>query len=292
MGENDYQTGYRGGQYHHGMDRAEYDRGQGQKDLENTLSGGGRTSSSGGGSLLGLVFIAPLMFMTYPAGGISALCILGGVSRLLDVFHVPPFTISLICVAVAFPTLFAAIWLEKKASMNIIYRVFRLIWRTVVCGMAIFAGSLISSLGIAKQRINLDLILQNLDQSGGALLWTALLMTGLFWFLRKADRAYFPTTGVVEQNSDANVKATTVIKPNGAPKRILMSVIWFIPVALGTHLIIRLLVDAYFGSTQSDPDTEILRKAFYQKNLIFIYIADVMVWLLVSIKGILPGTGK
>jgi hypothetical protein len=277
MGENDYQSGYRGEQFHHGMDRTAYESGKAQKDLEGTLGGGGGTvASSSGGSRLGLVFLAPLMVPSYPAGSILALSMLGVLSKLLEAFHVPVPAMIFICLAVAYPAVLAGLWLERKVSMNTAYRVFRTIWRTVVFGMAIFAGSLIKSLGIEKQRINLDMIINNLDQSGGALVWTVVLMAGVFWLLRKADRIYFPPTGV---------------KPKSANQRILMSVVWFVPAALVAHLIIRLAIDAYFGSTHSDPDTESLRRAFYQKNMIYLYAADVAVWLFLSIKGFLPGTG-
>jgi|CXWL01.1.fsa_nt_gi hypothetical protein len=293
MGENDYQSGYRGEQFHHGMDRTAYESGKAQKDLEGALGGGGGVvASSGGGSPLGLVFLAPLMLPSYPAGSILTLTILGVVAKLLEAVHVPVPAMIFICLAVAFPAIFAGLWVERKVSMNGVYRVFRLIWRTVVFGMAIFAGSLISSLGLAKQRINLDMIMNNLDQSAGALLWTAILMTGVFWLLRRADRIYFPVSGVLEEGPVADVQVKTVLKPKSANQRILMSVIWFVPAALVAHLIIRLAIEAYFGSTQSAPDMESLRRAFYQKNMIYLYVADVAVWLILSIKGLLPGTGR
>lgn len=293
MGENDYQSGYRGEQFHHGMDRAAYDSGKAQKDLEGTLSGGGGVAPSAGqGSPLGLVVLAPLMLPAYPAGSILTLVILGGASKLLEAFHVPVPAMILICFVLAFPSIFVGLKVEKKFSMNGAYRVFRMIWRTVVFGMAIFAGSLIKSLGIEKQRINLDLILNNLDQSGGALVWTVILMAGVFWLLRKADRIYFPPTGVYEEGPAAQVQAKTVAKPKSANQRILMSIVWFVPAALVAHLIIRVAIDAYFGSSRSDPDVESLRRAFYQKNMIYIYAADVALWLFLSFKGLLPGTGR
>lgn len=296
-GPNTNMDAYRAGQRE--ADAGTYKAGwEGEGNSSSGGGGGGVVSSVGTTNFpIGLIILAPSMFMTYPAGGILALVILGAACKLLEVVHVPVLLMALICFVGAFPVFFFAIGVEKKASRNGAYRAFRQVWRVVFCGMAIFAGTFINRLGIEKQRINLDLIQKNLDTAGGALVWTVIMMAGLFWLLGKADRIYFPPTGVWEKDpqGEAPAKAEAkarASKPRSAMARILMSVVWLVPVFFVAHLVLRLLVDAYFGSTASDSAAEDVRRAFYQKNMMYLYMADMAVWLVLSVAGLLPGTGR
>lgn len=295
MSENDYQTGYRGGQYHHGMDRGEYERGQGQKDLENTLSGGGgggSASSKSSGTALGLILMAPFMFIVYPAGGILFLGTLGSFVYVMNWFNVHDFTVMMSTIALGFGTIFLGLWVERKVTQFGIYRALRLGWRIIIANGLLMKCVLVGGTN-SKGVFEMDLAIKNANTISGAMLGAGVTIAVAFWLISRADRIYFPVDSQLAKEAELEkVRAAAPVKPKGKMKRFMSCLAWFIPVALGAHLIIRFAIDAYFGSTQSDPDIEGLRRAFYHKNLIFIYIADVAAWFLLSITGLLPGTGK
>lgn len=259
-------------------------------------SGGGWSPAAGSGPATGISFglmiMAPFMYMVYPAGGLLALGIIGALVVMMNWLHVPSFTVMMSAIVLAFAAFFIGIWAERKVSQSGVYRAVRQGWRILV-SCALLSGSILQAGGKDINSFKMDLLIKNSDQVFGAFVVTLISIVIAFWLIRKADRIYFPVESLLaeETQAKAGVKAAAV-KPKGAFQRAMMSLVWLLPVALVTHLIIRLLIDGYFQFMPSESETEELRLDFYHKNLIFLYMTDIMVWLLLSIKGILPGTKK
>lgn len=138
MSDNqDYQSGYRGHQFHHGMDRVEYERGQGQKQPENDLAqmaGGGQKTEVPGVAFT-LLLVAPFIWMVYP--------VLGGDHHgrshwnCRDLFRLETPGMGIFpCVYPGRLFFFPGMKLEAKASQSTVYRWVRGILRILLPFMA------------------------------------------------------------------------------------------------------------------------------------------------------------
>lgn len=70
----------------------------------------------------------------------------------------------------------------------------------------------------------------------------------------------------------------------GFGKRIVYSLLWIVPVVALSNLTIRLVV----GLIMDDAN----RIAFYASYSTFAILAGLAIWLILSIAGLLPGTGR
>lgn len=91
MSDQDFNSGYRGNQFHHGMDRTEYERGKSQKDLENTLPGNQKVEVPG--VAYTLILVSPFLFTVYPVLGFTILAAIGATAAAMGLF--PENTLSL-----------------------------------------------------------------------------------------------------------------------------------------------------------------------------------------------------
>lgn len=299
MDQKSYEDGKSGNAMGPNADVNAYRAGQAERDAttykpnsetgESQAQGGGWApiTSSGPATAIGFghLIMAPFMYMIYPAGGIVFLGIVGIVCAVvLRVFHIPQFTAIFICFAAAFPAFFAGLRLEQMVSPNGPYRFFRQLWRAVTCTMSVFAYMFLRGTDIKK--FSPELVLKDLDKAGGALVYSAIALVILFWLVRRADRIYFPVESVRIKEELA------AAQPRGIVTRILMSLVWFLPVFIVMTLVIPLALWGYFDVTQPEENVRELAKAFYKQHMLYVYVINTAVWFVLSAAGILPGTGR
>jgi hypothetical protein len=268
MSENDYNAGYRGDQFHHGMDRAEYERGQGQKELENTLGGAGKKTEVPGVAYT-LILVSPFIWMVYPIMGFTIYAVVGGTVLLFRALHVPKewgIFIGLIPFAMSF------IWgmaLEYKASQVKLYRGIRDLMRV---GFAF----LVPVAYVLYDRAFTE------EEAGvlGICFFVAVIVYITF---QRLDLLYFPAQKEIKKMQDQLKKGERPRRP--MMKRLVFGFCWFVPVMVLLTLADGLVLMQFMKESSQ-------RAAFTKQYGIIIGSTNCAIWYLLCLLGKLPGTGK
>ena len=124
---------------------------------------------------------------------------------------------------------------------------------------------------------------QLVNRASGGTFFGGILAAILAHFVfRKADRIYFPVAKEVAKMEELAARGESLKR--GFGKRVVYSLLWIVPVVALSNLTIRLVV----GLIMDDAD----RVAFYARNSPFVILASLAIWLVLSITGLLPGTGR
>jgi hypothetical protein len=270
MSENDYQTGYRGGQFHHGMDRAEYDRGRGQKELEDTLGGAGQKTPVNGVAFT-LLFIAPFIWMVYPILGFTILAVFAGFVFLFRALHVAPQWGFLIAVIPCIMSFFWGMMLEAKASQVTVYRWIRGILRVLFS----FVGITALSAGGKSATFS------DIQPAGfvGGFFGTVII----YLIFQRMDLIYFPALAEIKKMQEKLARGERPTRP--LLKRMFFGFCWFIPLVMVLNLFIN--IGARLGI-----EDNMARQGFYDHYNTPILIVNSVIWYVLCLIGKLPGTGK
>lgn len=273
MGESDYQTGYRGGQYHHGMDRSEYTRGKDQKDLENTLGGGGQKTEVSGVAFT-LLLIAPMIWMVYPVLGFTLLAIFAACVGLFGMvlhWQVAGFIIgTILCVA----SFFWGMKLEYKVSQFTAYRWIRGILRIVLAFMftVVFASG--------KDMHDRFMLSQ---AQPGAIVLGFFVAVMVYLIMQRLDLLYFPARAEIKKMKEQIARGERPKRP--ILKRLFFGFCWFIPAMMILNLIVNIVVRLMMEEPSQ-------RQTFYGQYNVLITSINAGIWYVLCLLGILPGTGK
>lgn len=252
-----------------GADLKSYVAGQ----QERHAPAGPRTEISG--VAFTLIVVAPLIWVAYPVAGFTLLAgwylpvtLAGGFEKA----SMAPMVLGLILALVGF---FYGLKLESRASQFALYRVIRMVTR--------WAGALVARFTFAASP-DMNPFHIDLNRAPPSTLFTGLIVVFLVHYtFRTLDRLYFPVWKHVEANQAVEASGQRLKRP--LAKRVLYTFLWILPGFALLNLIIRFVVDAVTTGPAA-------RIAFYQHYEGFVYLADFVVWLLLAVTGILPGTSR
>lgn len=223
-----------------------------------------------------LLLVSPVLFIVYPILGLLILAVFGAcvfAARALPLPGPLEFIVgAIICIVSFFP----GMALEKGFSQSNLYRWLRAIWRVLnaFCWTVLFAsGADPRSAGPnALDRV-----------TPGALLTAVVVAILVPLLFSRLDRVYFPNRKEEQRHAEQVAQGLGIKRPIGM--RILFGLIWLIPTMVVLNLLVRLLVEL----THSGPESV---HAFYQKAGAIVEIGDIIVWFLLCLFGLLPGTGR
>lgn len=274
MSDNqDYQAGYRGGQFHHGMDRAEYERGKGQKDLEDTLGGGNRPVEVPGVAFT-LLLIFPLIWTVYPVLGVTILIVPSVIMMVFLAFKQQMWGILFAFVLGVF-SFFPGMKLEAKASQFTVYRWVRGILRIV------FSFGAIVIFGSGSDLHDRYFTLSKAQP--GALVGGFLGSVIVYLIFQRLDLIYFPALKEIKKMQEQLARGERPARP--LLKRMFFGFCWFIPVMVVLSIIVGIALRCCM-------DGESARQTFIQKYGPITGGINVLIWYLLCLTGKLPGTGK
>ena len=227
------------------------------------------------GAAFTLLLTSPLLFTVFPVWGLSLWAAGFGVFWLLSLtpFHVGIAVVG--GVAAWFAAFFLGIRVEHAASQFAIYRMIRTVGRWVTPFLfVIWMGTSNGSLETMGQLVN--------RASPGTFFGGILASILAHFVFRKADRIYFPVAKEVAKMQELAARGESLKR--GFGKRVVYSLLWIVPVVALSNLTIRGVV----GLIMDDAD----RVAFYARYSPFVILASLAIWLVLSITGLLPGTGR
>jgi len=227
------------------------------------------------GAAFTLLVTSPLLFTVFPVWGLSLYAVGGGAAWLVSLASSQSATAIVAGLIGWFAAFFFGIRLEQVASQLAIYRMVRTVGRWVTPFLVvIWMGTANGSFETMGQLVN---------RASPGIFCAGILASILAHFVfRKADRIYFPVTKEVAKMRELAERGESLKR--GFGKRIIYSLMWIVPVLLVSNLSIRLGV----GLIMDDAD----RVAFYAHYSTFVILAGVAGWLILSVAGILPGTGR
>jgi len=222
-----------------------------------------------------LLVMSPLLFTVFPVWGLSLYAAGGGVFWLLSLVAPNSAMAILGGLAAAFAAFFFGIRLERVASQFSVYRMVRAVSRWITPFLfVIWMGTSNGSFETMGQLV---------DRASPGTFFAGILAAILSHFVfRKADQIYFPVATQVRKMEELAARGESLKR--GFGKRLLYSLLWIVPVVAASNLTIRLVV----GSIMDDVD----RVAFYAHYSNFVILASLTIWLVLSVSGILPGTGR
>lgn len=271
MDSQDYNAGYRGHQFHHGMDRGEYERGKGQKELEDTLGGAGRAATPVDGVSFTLLLVAPFIWMVYPVLGVTIMvapAIVVLICLALKMQGLWPFFFAFILGVLSF---FPGMQFEGRASQFVVYRWIRGILRIV------FSFVAITGLIAGKHTHSFN------DIPPGAYVGGFFGAVIAYLTFQRLDLIYFRATAEIKKMQEQLARGERPQRP--ILKRLFFGFCWFIPVMMILNLIIN--VGARLGI-----EDNIERKEFYEHYGAIIFGVNAVIWYALCFLGKLPGTGK
>lgn len=279
MNDNkDYQAGYRGDQFHHGMDRATYDAGKAAKenlDAIGRMAGGGEKTEIPGVAFT-LILIAPMIWMVYPALGMTiwaavAACYL----LLIHVLNMPSHWAVLLGFILCVMSFVPGMVLEQKASQAPLYRGFRALVR--IGAPLIFFVIGVSGRGPSDMQIVIK------DTEPGAIgAWLCIAVIAYFIYQR-LDLLYFPARDKIRKLQEKINKGERPTRSMG--KRMAYGLCWFVPVMVVLTVIYYIVIRC----TVESPSEQITVSKKYGP---IVGPINAAVWYLLCLLGVLPGTGK
>jgi hypothetical protein len=219
--------------------------------------------------------MSPLLFTVFPVWGLSLWVAGGGVFWLLSLtpLHVGIAVVG--GVAAWFAAFFLGTRLEQAASQFAIYRMIRTVGRWVTPFLFV--------IWMGTSNGSLETMGQLFDRASGGTFFAGILAAILAHFVfRKADRIYFPVAKEVAKMEELAARGESLKR--GFGKRVVYSLLWIVPVVALSNLTIRVVV----GLIMDDAD----RVAFYARYSPFVILTSLAIWLVLSITGLLPGTGR
>ena len=276
MGNDSYEEGRAGRPVTSDTDLREYNRGERDRKEADAALTPAAPKVEVPGVAFTILLIAPMLFLVYPVLGLTLYVVAGAV---VAVFYFTPLPDGLeifggliLCVMSFFP----GYKLEAKASQFKPYRFARSLWRVV----SFFVLPVALQLGMSLREGNR---FDPNNATGGALFGGILIAILIYFVCRTLDRLYFPAWAEVEKLAEMQAKG--IPQQRHWLKRMFYSLLWIIPVMVVSNLAIRLLV----GALTAGPEE---RAEFYQQYEAFVYLVGLIVWLILAVTGILPGTGK
>lgn len=271
MGENDYETGYRGHQFHHGMDRAEYERGKAQKELIDTLGGAGKKTEVDGVTFT-LLLVAPLIWMVYPVLGFTLIGVCAAVvfiANLLPIHGAIKFLIGVIVCVMSF---FWGAVLEAKVSQVTVYRWIRGVLRIIFAfGATVVFGS------------GADLHDRHFTPQPGAIVGGFFVAVIAYLAFQRMDLIYFPAKAEIKKMQEKLARGERPTRP--LLKRMFFGACWLIPVVMVLNLVVNI------GARMAMQDA-VRRQDFYDDFNAIIFCGNAVIWYALCFTGKLPGTGK
>jgi hypothetical protein len=227
------------------------------------------------GSAFTLLITSPLLFTVFPVWGASLWVAGGGVYWLMSQASSQSATAIVPAVVAWLAAFFFGIRLEGVASQFFIYRMFRTVSRWVTAFLfVIWMGTANGSSETYQQEIN--------RATPETLVGGILAAIAAHFVFKLADRIYFPVARQMKKMEKLAASGESLKR--GFPKRVVYSLMWIVPVLLVSNLTIRLGV----GLIMDDAD----RVAFYAHYSPVVILAGLAIWLILSVVGILPGTGR
>jgi hypothetical protein len=272
---SDYKAGYRGDQFHHGMDRVEYERGMAQRENEDAIgkmAGGGRPVEVPGVAFT-LILIAPLMFMIYPVVGLTIWAVFGACLFIFYLMNnaIWGFVVGFILSVLSF---YPGMILERKASQFTVYRWFRNFMRFGVPAMFALVGVQ------GNDPSDMQFYLRAMEPSA----ITAGICVGVIamFIYPRLDLLYFPALAEIQKVQKTLEKGE---RPRRSMlKRVFFGFCWLVPAVVVLTVIegvaIRLFMNAIDG-----------RELFERLRPVFA-AANIAIWFVLFLLGKLPGTGK
>ncbi len=227
------------------------------------------------GSAFTLIIVSPLIWVVYPVLGLVAMAPFAAIIALAGGWSAAGPGAFLVGVLLGAAAFFFGLRLEARASQFAPYRVVRMVMR--------WAGALVARFTFAASP-DMNPFHIDIDRAPPPTLFTALILVFVVHYVfRTLDRLYFPVWKHVEANYAVEASGQRLERPRA--KRILYTFLWILPGFALLNLAIRLVVDAA-------TDGPAARVAFYRHYEGFVYLADVVVWVLLAFFGILPGTSR
>jgi hypothetical protein len=274
MGDDDFKAGREGQLIQPGMNKRDFDAGVAQRkaDQEAAIAAFVGPKVEVPGVAYTLIIASPLLPFVYPVLGLVVNGTFIGV--MVAASLVPGsknwgMPLGFLLGIVSF---FPGLWLEARASQVTLYRVARTSWR--ILGPVIVA--LLAQFDATGVRLQPN-------ASGGAL--GSGLGIGLIvhFVCSMLDQLYFPVKSHVLKQREQVAKGIRPTRP--LIKRLVYGGLWFIPIFILSNLVIMLGVRMF----TSDRD---VYEAFRASYSTIVYVVDGVLWYLLCLFGILPGTGK
>lgn len=272
MGENDYESGYRGNQFHHGMDRAAYEAGKAKKEeIEaiGRMAGGGQPVEVPGVAFT-LLLVAPLIWMVYPLLGVTIMIVPAVIIAIFSAFKQLGWGLFLAFI-LGVASFIPGMKLEGKVSQLTVYRWFRGIMRIVLPFLGI-AGAAASKNG------NIDLN----SIPPGAIVGGFFASVITYLVFQRLDLIYFPAAKEIKKMQTMLAKGERPQRP--MIKRVFFGFCWLIPTVVILAVLEMVVIRLFMNATEG-------RELFNQIRPILACV-NFVIWLALFMIGKLPGTGK
>lgn len=277
MDDKDYNAGYRGEQFHHGMDRATYEKGKADKenlDAIGRMAGGGQKVEINGVAFT-LLLIAPMIWMIYPALGLTLWAVAAGCYFLFTALHVPMhwgFILGFILCVLSF---ILGLILEQKASQSSVYRWFRVLVR-------IGAPLIFVMVGVTGDTpSDFKFFIREIEPI--ALVGGFFLAVVAYLIYQRLDLIYFPAKDKIKKLQEQLNKGERPKRSMG--KRLFYGFCWFVPVMVVLTIIFYIVIRC----TVDSPSEQLAVRQQYGP---IVGPVNAAVWYLLCLLGKLPGTGK
>ena len=222
-----------------------------------------------------LIFASPLLLITYPVLGLACN---GGfaLTALLASWAGAKTWALLIGFLVGIAAFFPGLWLEARASQVSLYRIARTGWRI----LAPVGPAILVHFDDAGIRFRPDALSEASGEMVGAGLLTGLVIHFVCSLL---DRLYFPVKAHVLKEREQVAKG---IQPTRSLiKRLAFSALWIVPIYILCKVAFMIGVRMLVEDVRSV-------EAFNASYSTIVYAVSGVVWALLCLFGILPGTSK
>ncbi|MBL8012834.1 MAG: hypothetical protein JNN05_03205, partial [Candidatus Omnitrophica bacterium] len=230
MSDNqDYQAGYRGNQFHHGMDRAAYESGKSQKETEDAvarMAPGGQPVVVDGVSFT-LLLVAPFIWMVYPVLGVTILAAPAVVVLICLSLNIQGLWAFLIAFILGVVSFFPGMSFEARVSQFAIYRWIRGVLRIL------FSFVAVSALAASKHHPR-----SFSDIPADAMAWGFFGAVIAYLIFQRMDLIYFRSHKEIKKFQQQLAKGERPIRPMA--KRLFFGFCWFIPVMIVLSLVVGL----------------------------------------------------
>ena len=266
MSEQDVHAGLAGKPFQQGMSYEDYDRGVRMRLGEKVEVPGVAYT---------LILASPLLLITHPVLGLACN---GGfaLAALLASWAGAKTAALLIGFLVGIAAFFPGLWLEARASQVSLYRIARTGWRIV----APVGPAILVHFDDAGFRFRPDALSQASGEMVGAGILTGLVIHFVCSLL---DQLYFPVKAHVLEQRDQLAKGIRPARP--LIKRLACGALWIIPIYILCKVAIMIGVRVVVEDVRSV-------EAFNASYSAIVYVVSGVVWSLLCLFGILPGTSK
>lgn len=266
MSEQDFNAGLSGKPFQPGMSLADYDRGV-------ALRLGPKVEVSG--IAFTLLMIAPMIWMIYPALGLTLWAVAAGCYFLFNALHVPMhwgFILGFILCVLSF---LLGLILEKRASQAVFYRWFRGLVRIGAPLIFVFVGVKGDDVNDFQFFIK---GIEPIELVGG-------FFIGVIAYLiyQRLDLIYFPAKDKIRKLQEKINKGERPKRSMG--KRMFYGFCWFVPVMVVLTVIFYIIIRC----TVDSPSEQLAVRQQYGP---IVGPINAAIWYLLCLMGRLPGTGK